>query len=712
MLSMLLALVPFAHADEGMWLPEQLPEIGPAWQERGLELPPEALSDPLEAPLGAIASLGFCSASFVSPDGLLFTNHHCVEGYLQFNSSAEANRHRDGHVAATPDDELPVGPGGHVWVVESIEDVTDQVLRRVGPRTGGQKRYQRIEEAKARLVRDCERTPHRRCRVAAFLGGSSFRLIRSLEIQDVRLVAAPPLSVGQFGGDVDNWMWPRHGTDFALLRAYVSPDGESAPFSAENVPYEPPHHLEIDPTGAEPDSFVMVAGYPGRTRRHTRAMTLAWYSEEYLPDALSLYRDVRAVLQRHADADPEAAARLGAPISRLSNGIKNSDGLLEGLARGGLVAEKRATEQAVEAWLREDRSRSRWLGDLETYEAVLREDHAESHEELVLRWLARGSDLLGVARTALRWAEEREKPDVKREAGYRDRDRDRIEDRFRRLDRTLVMAADRDVLDLLLQRYQAQPEARRIEALDDWLEARGGREAALDALYDDPPLTDVEARLALLDQDAATLRASEDPWLELAAVLVDWEAPRQDAYEARRGELLRVRPTWYAALAAWHAEQGTPMYDDANGTLRLTLGHVRGYTPKDGLLATPQTTLAGLADKAGDAPFDAPSDLVEAARRGADSPWADPALGDVPLNFLATLDTTGGNSGSAVLDGRGRLVGLLFDGTWESIAADWVYLPTLNRSICVDIRGIAWVLQQLDGTERIREELGLTSRAP
>lgn len=697
-----------AHADEGMWLPEQLPEIGPAWAERGLEIDPETLSDPLQAPLGAIVSLGFCSASFVSPDGLVVTNHHCVEGFLQYNSSAEANRHQDGYLATSRSEELPVGPAGRLWVVEKIEDVTPQMLARIRPRMKDSVRNARLEEAEKRLLADCELQENRRCRVVGYDGGGTFRLITSVEIKDVRLVYAPSMSVGQYGGEIDNWMWPRQSGDFALVRAYVSPEGKAVEHAAENVPFKPAHWLEVDPTGAEVDSFVMIAGYPGRTRRHARARSLRWMAEDYLPLQKELMQMITDILESHAERDPEAAARLGAPISSLKNGLKNGEGLLAGLARGGLIQAKQAHEDAVLAWVDADRDRARrWRADLDAQDALIAREQEDALRELVVNWASRSADLLGVASYAIRWAENQSKPDIKRELGYQDRDIERVKARFTAMERTLHLPSDREVFGAILERYQQLPTDQRIPALDDFLSQNGGIEGTLEVLYQDPALATVEGRLALLEQDSRALQESIDPWVQLALAIETWAGPRRESRKADAGAHQRLDPSWFQALNAWTREQGRVLYQDANSTLRLTLGHVEGYPPEDGLLATPQTSVAGLLAKQGEPPFDLPPWVAEHAKERAQSRFFDSELGDVPVNFLTTLDITGGNSGSAVLDGRGRLVGLAFDGNWESIASDWVFLPELTRAICVDVRYLGWVLEGTPGSGPLLTELGL-----
>lgn len=698
-----------AMADEGMWLPEQLPEVGPAWAERGLALDPETLSDPLQHPLGAIVSLGFCSASFVSPEGLMVTNHHCVEGFLQYNSTGERNLHRDGMLAADRAGELSVGPAGRVWVVESIEDVTEQLVDRIGRRTTDARRTALLEQAEKRLLAECERRPNRRCRVAQFDGGASYRLISALEIQDVRLVYAPPMGLGQFGGDVDNWMWPRQSGDFAVLRAYVGADGESAPFDESNVPYQPEHWLRVNPDGASDGDFVMIAGYPGRTNRHARARTLSWMARDYLPLQIDLLRELIDIYQAQAQADPEAEARLGSRISSLQNGLKNSEGLLAGLDRGDLIAARTSTEDEILAWVEADRRRKRrWAKPLAEQRALLAREQAEAVQDLTLSLVSGGADLLRVATWATRWAEQKERPDVERELGFQDRDLDRQRASLHALDKRLHLPSGREVFAAIFARYQALPAERRVEALDAWIAEQGGLASAMDRLFTEPALAAAEARLALLDLSLDELRASDDPWVGLALAIETWAAPRREEAKADDGAHHRLDPAWYAVLDAWYAEQGRYRYPDANNTLRLTLGHVRGYAPEDGLRALPQTTVAGLRAKAGPAPFNAPDHLLDRAPAAPQSRFADPALGDVPVNFLSTLDITGGNSGSAVLDGEGRLVGLAFDGNWESIASDWVFLPEVSRTISVDVRYLGWVLDGTEGAEPLLVELGLS----
>jgi len=707
-LPLLLALPAPALADEGMWLPEQIPAVAAGYDD--LQLDPTVLGDPTGPILGSVVSLGGCTGSFVSETGLIITNHHCVEGYLQAISDETTNRWRDGFTAPTLADEAPTGPAGRVYITVAMTDVTDRMLGGIKRRTKDAQRAEILEDNSKALVAACEaQAEDRRCRVAGLDGGARFLLVERRELKDLRVVWAPPRSVGQDGGEIDNWEWPRHGFDAALLRVYVGPDGASTSYAEDNVPYANPHHLDIGDGLSEGD-LAMVAGYPGRTARHRLAAELQADVEEDWTRLVELVDRFMPILERHAETSEDASARLGPMMSGLANVRKNRVGVLEGIERSAGLSVMQEREAEILAWIRADRKRARRFEPVydELAEAIEAQRQADEEGRLVGR-LMWASKLLGVARTAVRWATEQELPDDKREAGLQERDREPILRGFDRLERSLYLPAEADLVADVLATYAEAPAAQHMPSLDTWLAAQGGVDAAVKALYGDTPaLSDAEARRALLNTTLAELSSSDDPFVQLAVALEADLAPRREADEARGAQRQRLRAAWAEAEIAYAEGTEQLRAPDANSTLRITLGHVQGYAPEDGLIATPFTTLAGFAAKAGDAPFDAPAALVEAARNGPSSPWAVPSLADVPVDLLADLDTTGGNSGSPALDAQGRLVGLLFDGVWESVANDYVDDTGTNRSIVADIRGIAWLLSQDAETARVREEMGLT----
>ncbi|MCB9743561.1 MAG: S46 family peptidase [Alphaproteobacteria bacterium] len=703
-LSLALTLTAPAQADEGMWLPEQLPAMAETLAEMGLELPAEQLADPLSAPLGAVISLGGCSASFVSDQGLIATNHHCVSGYLQYNSDGEQNRARDGYLAPDRASELSAGPTARVQVVESIEDVTDRVNARIRRRTKDLQRAELVEAAIKEIVAECEQAPDRRCRVVDVYAGQQYRLITALELQDLRVVYAPPRSVGDYGGEVDNWEWPRHGGDFSLLRAYVAPDGSAAPFAEENVPYQPKHHLRIATGDLDPGDFVMVAGYPWETYRHHSALELRFDHEVGYPFWIDLLQRELDILEEESAASAQAAARLADPIDGTSNFLKYCEGMQDNFSRPGALEPKLQEDAALRAWIDELPARQERHGAaLSEQDALITKGQASFRRDTLVGGLFWASDLLSAAHKAYRLSVEREKPDLKREFGYQERDEERLRQRLEQMERALWLPAERRLLELMLTELAALPPEQQVPELSAWLAAQGGMAAALERLYDDPELAETEARLALLEADRATLEASEDPWVQLAVALEAHLAPKRFADKVDAGARLRVDPVVMEALIA---SRGGLVYPDANGTLRVTVGHVQGYSPRDAVQYLPQTTLPGVVAKAGEEPFDAPARLLEAAGAPGER-WVDPDLGEVPVDFLTTLDTTGGNSGSATLNGRGELVGLIFDGNYESMSADWTFNPSITRSIHVDVRYILWLLDEVEGAEHLLTELGV-----
>ena len=689
---MILTLIASSLAGEGMWLPEQAPAVAAPWTARGFAVDPKALADPMGQPLGAIVSLGGCSASFVSPDGMIVTNHHCVGDWLQYNGSAEHDYPRLGHTAATRADELSGGPGNSVYVVEKIEDVTTAILGKAAKQKDDGARQLAIERASKAAVAACEATDKDlECSVSSFWGGSEYRRISWRELRDVRLVFAPPEPLGQFGGEVDNWMWPRHGADVSVLRAYVAPDGTSAPYAKENVPYRPKHWLELEPAGVGEGDIVFAVGFPGSTERTALEIELRHDAEVAIPSDLAIQDEFLKILRDWSARDADAAARLAGPIDGIANGRKYKQGVLDNLASVDALAEKARREKAVRDWIDADPARkAKFRPAADALTARVTAEIAESDRDRLARWIYRTSDLLPVAVRALRWAEERKKPDLDREFGFQDRDLDDLKDGFVRLDRTLHLGSDRDLLAAIFRRHEALAPALQIPSIHGWIAERGGVDAAITALFADPALAKKEGRLALLDQDRKALLASTDPWLGLARAYEAWAAPRRQAQKSYKGALSRLMPVW---LAAAREQAGAGAYPDANGTLRFTIGTVTGYSPADGVMNTPFTTLRGLRAKVGPTPFDAPADVVARMADGPRSPYAAKGLGDVPVNFLSDLDSTGGNSGSATLDKNGRLVGLLFDGNYESMVADWVFDPALTRTLHVDIRYVLWLLE-------------------
>ena len=696
--AILLGVAAHAVADEGQWQPHQLPQLKSELKRIGITMPAEKLADLSKHPMSAIVSLGGCSASFVSPEGLVVTNHHCAYGAIQRNATPEKNYIVDGFLARTRAEELPGGPNTLVYVTEKVENVTDRVLKGLGGSMTGRERNEAISSRIKALIAECESDKAYRCSVPAFHRGLEYYRIKQLMIRDVRLVYAPSDKIGNFGGDIDNYEWPRQTGDYSFLRAYVGPDGRPADPSPNNVPYKSKDFLVVSAEGLKNGDPILLAGYPGRTSRYK------------LPSEIRFARDVdfpAKVATITADLDVIAAATKGnaawdvryASVAKsLNNVLKKTQGLLDGFARKDIAAIKDVQDAEFRAWYGKNGSAGNLLAELD---AVIASDMALSREEAAYSE-ATHSDLLKSARTLYRLAQERQKPDAQRDAGYQERDLSFIKARLTRLEQSFVPAVDQARWAAALGRYAKLDQKLRPQGLD----AMVPNAASLDAFYKGTELADTAKRLAWMNQDVEAFRKSNDPFIQLAVRLNDVAAALENRRKDIDGNLDRTIPQYMSAVIAWKKSQGKPVYPDANSTLRVTYGTVSPYSPRDGLVKGPFTTVEGIVEKeTGKDPFLVPGALKKAVLEKRYGVFKDPVLNTVPVNFLSSADTTGGNSGSAVMNKRGELVGLNFDSTYESITKDWYFDTAITRAIHVDIRYMLWVMKEVDGADNLLKEM-------
>ena len=696
--SLLVPLARSADAVEGKWTPEQMLALDPAWlRSLGLEIAPEKLWDRDGAGLlDATVEIDGCSAGFVSAAGLMVTNHHCAMGVIQEHSTPERDLLTHGFLAGSRAEELPA-KGMRATVPSRTRDVTAEVEAAAAGLADDLARFRALERKQKELTAECERQPSRRCQVAAFDGGVRYLLFENVEYADVRLVWAPPGAVGDYGGEVDNWSWPRHTGDFSLLRVYTAPDGSPARHSEKNVPLVPRHHYPLARRAAVEGDFVMVAGYPGTTFRSFLAEEMAERAELFYPQRAELYGGWLRTLEEFAARDDASRIALADRIRGLGNSEKNARGQLAGLARGRIVERKRAADQEVLAWIATPagaahRAAGAARGELA---ALVAERAGRFDRDFLLSTARQAGQPLGLALTLARWAGEKAKPDLEREPTYMERNRTRLADRLEQAQSELHPGADAALLADWLRRAAALPADQRISAVGALLAGGTDPLARATALLAASRVADAAERQRMFEETAGQLAARHDPLLDLAFAL-DAELKAQKERDDRfRGAVSRLRPVWMRAVEA-HA--GRPIAPDANSTLRVTFARVQGYSPRDGVWMRPRTTVAGMAAKAtGSAPFAAPATLLAAAAGAPRSRYADAALGDVPVAFLADADTTGGNSGSPVLNGRGELVGVNFDRVWENVANDFGFNPEVARNVSADARYLLWVMETVHG---------------
>ena len=688
-----------AHADEGQWQPYQLPQLKSELKRVGIAIPAEKLADLSRHPMSAIVSLGGCSASFVSDAGLVVTNHHCAYGAIQRNSTPEHNYIANGFLAKSRAEELPGGPNTLVYVTDKVENVTSRVLKDVTPSMSGKQRSEAVERSIKALIAECESDKFYRCSVPAFHRGLEYYRIRQMMIRDVRLVYAPANSLGDFGGDIDNYEWPRHVGDYSFLRAYVGKDGRPADPSPDNVPYKSKDFLVVSAEGLKNGDPVLLAGYPGRTSRYKLPAEIRYARDAAYPvKAAEIQSDLDEIAAATKGSETNEV-RYASVVKSLNNVMKKTRGLMDGFARKDIAAIKDVQDAEFRAWYGKQANANKAL--LPELDALIAADIALSDEEFGYG-VATTGDLLKSGSTLYRLALESAKPDAERETGYQQRDLSFIKARLNRLEQSYVGSVDQARFTAALRRYARLPKSMHVNGLDALLPAVD----AVPALFAQSQLGDTAQRLAWLGKDAAAIAASDDAFLKLA-VKIDGVA--QSLKERRKeldGNLERVIPQYMAAVIAWKKSQGKPVYPDANSTLRVTYGTVSPYSPKDGIVKGPFTTIEGIVEKnTGKEPFNAPAKLLEAIKAKRYGQFKDPVLGTVPVDFLTSADTTGGNSGSAVMNKHGELIGLNFDSTYESITKDWYFDRDITRAIHMDIRYMLWVIAEVDHADNLLKEM-------
>ena len=709
-------------AASGKWTPQQVREIDAAWlKKQGLEISPDKLWDPGKGTglLAATVNVGGCSGGFISPDGLFITNHHCLFSVLQEHSTAKNDIITNGFLAKTRGEEL-AGKALRLLVAKKFTDVTKEIEGSV-PQSADDIARTRVIEAKQReLVDRCEKQPATRCKVAAFDGGLSYSLIESTEFSDIRLVYAPPRAIGEYGGEIDNWMWPRHTGDFAIGRVYVGSNGAPAATAVTNVPYKASQYFPISTKGVKPGDFVMVLGYPGTTYRALSADEMTERRDYFFKGREELYGEWISILQESTKGNAEGEILVADTLKTLLNRYKNAQGQLAGFKRGSILEKQKAADDAVLAWAKKDAKYSQAIAARAELKKVVDEQLKTYQHDWLLSTIPVGGKSMYHAATPYgmravyyatniaHLARERQRPDAERGSEWSDKNIPRLVERFDREQKNYFAPSDKRIFASFVRRALALPAGQRIAAIDKAFAGVNGEAAIMariDQMYAATKVTDGAERAKMLTESVDALHARRDPIVELGFTLDDELRQLLDRQARLEGSITRLRPAWRRAVIA---QAGKPVDPDANSTLRVSFAHVSGYEPRDGVMYTPQTTLSGIVAKhTGEEPFDVPENILAAAAKKKFGPWVDKALGDVPVNFLADADTTGGNSGSPTVNGRGELVGVNFDRVWENVANDFGYNPDIARNVNVDVRYMLWILDQVEDADALLREMGV-----
>jgi hypothetical protein len=706
-----LLLAANATADEGMWPVYSLDKLDwVAMKSRGLTLEQNEIYSPGGRSLAhAVVSLGGGTGSFVSPNGLIITNHHVAESAIQRQSTVEQDYLRAGFLASTMAEEIPA-PGYSAYVLKGVTDVTDRVLAALDDSMTDSARYEAVDSISKQIIRECEESEGIKCSVSRMFGGRQYMAYTYLQLRDVRIVYAPPGAIGNFGGEIDNWMWPRHTGDFAFLRAYVAPDGTPADYAEENVPYQTSVYLPVSSKGVSSGDFTMMIGFPGRTDRYASSYYLNDMYNYYYPQMIADMRAALEIMERAAVQDSAIGLRLASRMRGIQNYLKKSEGMVDGFARSGILDQRREQERLLMEFLAGDPDLMQQYGEvLVELDSLYYESMKTWSKDFALKRLISRPDYLDFAMDIVRWVTEREKEDLLRDRGYQDRDSTRLYRGMRTAQINLLPEIDRQLLAYYVQRALDLPADQRIQAIDATFsnvpadEREHYVEIWVDSIFALSSLGDLDSRLAMLAMAPAELHALNDPMIELATALLPEVLEEEVRSDEQSGAESRLKPKLLQAYADW--KQGE-LYPDANGTMRFNYGEVTSCQPYDGLMFLPHTTMSGMmAKETGKDPFIVPEKLRQAYAAAGHGPYFDTELQDVPLCLLTNNDATNGNSGSPVVNGKGEFIGISFDITYESVTSDYHYDPTLSRSILTDARFILFMLDSVDGAHNILEEL-------
>ncbi len=694
-----LFLVVGLTADEGMYPLSEIARID--LKAKGLQIDASEIYNPDGVSLvDAICQVGGGTGEFVSADGLILTNHHIAFSGVTDASTPEHDYLRNGFTAATRDEELPAR-GYNCRITEAYRDVSKEVLGVVTAGMTPAQRSDAIQEQMKKLAKDEEAGRENiSCEVSEMFPGKSYVLFTYRIILDVRLVYVPPLAVGNFGGEIDNWVWPRHTGDFSFLRAYVAPDGKTSTYAKENVPYKPKRHIKVAPKGVSEGDFVFILGYPGRTYRHKTSDYIALYQNVILPYLSARYDYMIETLDKASEGDRTLQLAFADLTKGLANATKNYKGKLQGLRRLGLVDKRRAEEAALQQHIESTPElRAKFSRTQAELRGVYAEYEATALQEIIATQIARNhyiSMLASVMKSV-------EKGDVTGDKAVRMQQF--IEAQYGQIHQ----GTELEFLATLLHDFSKLPATQKPASLPALIGKDADRATAVIRVREAFQKSAIASHAGInviAGWSRETLAASKDPFVVLAR---DLNAINEQIIARRRsrdGELKRLEAEFIDAKMAWQKKDFIP---DANSTLRLTYGYIRGYAPADATYFKPQTTLRGLIEKnSGVEPFNAPSQLVELYNtRNYDKSYEDALLEDVPVAMLYNMDTTGGNSGSPVLNARGELVGVNFDRAYEATVNDYQWSEDYSRSIGADIRYVLFVARYLGKADFLLRELGV-----
>ncbi len=692
-----------------MWLPMLIQRLNQEnLKEMGLRLTPEEIYSVNNGSLkDAIVSMGgFCTGEIISDQGLMLTNHHCGYDAIRENSSVEADYLTNGFWASNFKEELP-NEGLWVSFLVRMEDVTAEVLEAVADASSEADRRQKAMATMRAIAGRAEEGNHYKAEVKEFYAGNEYYLFVYERFEDVRLVGAPPSSIGKYGGDTDNWMWPRHTGDFALFRVYSAPDGSPAAYSPENVPLKPRHHLPVSLAGVEEGDFTMTFGFPGSTDRYLTSWGIEQALEMRNPTIVEIRDAKLEVLRKDMRADDATRLMYASKFAQIANYWKYFIGQTEQLKQLDVKSTKEEIEAAFQAWAEADATRKETYGEALT---LLREGTAMKDATVVGGTYVLEAGLLGadVILHTYRMSQQLEAFMAMEDGPEKEAMKDGLKLAAAEFFENVNLETDRKIFAVTHELYSKNvPSEQQPAYMRDLKGKMNGKwDKFADKAYAKSVFSDKDRFNKFLEKPNEKALA-KDPMKAVADDL--FEVYRgQSAVNQEANELLAQGARLFqAGLREMMPDKD--FYPDANSTLRASFGNVRAYQPKDGVMFKYYTTIDGKMAKENpdDDEFIVPERVSELYAKGDFGQYAD-ANGQLRVNFISTNDITGGNSGSPVINGYGELVGLAFDGNWEAMSGDINFEPSVQRTISVDVRYVLWVIDKFAGASHLIDEMTIT----
>ena len=752
--------LPFlAKADEGMWLPMFLKRLNERdMQAKGLQLTAEELYSINNSSLkDAIVSFGgFCTGEIISDQGLILTNHHCGFDAIQTHSTVDNDYLTDGFWAKNNKEELP-NEGLYVDFLVRMQDVTSDVLKDVTADMSEEDRFAAIEGARKTIMDEALEGTNYRAELKSFFEGNEYYLFIYERYNDIRLVGAPPSSIGKYGGDTDNWMWPRHTGDFSMFRVYASPDGSPAEYSEDNVPLQPKHHLPVSLDGVQDGDFTMIWGYPGSTDRYLTSYGIEQALEISNPTTVSIRDKKLATMKDHMDSDPAIRIKYASKYASTANYWKYFIGQSKGLKRLRVYDKKKELEEAFERFVNSSHKNKETYGEAlklieEAYTATSKTELGDTYlfeaglqgtdlvlfsfrmQRLLDSYLGEGIFAAQEEKEMMATLSKEEKKAYKEEkkvAAKKEKERlanlsvderkaeaeakaerkkalkeamvDMIDGHFKDYD----VATDKDLfIDIFTMYQQNVPE----DALPEFFKLidskyKGSVKAYAARLYENSPLVSKAAAMEMIENPSAK-KLSKDLALITSKAVLDRYFAIGSANAEASSKLEKGNRLFVAGLREMFPDKA--FYPNANFTMRMTYGEVGDYVPADAVHYDFDTTIEGILQKMDNKnpEFVVPDRLVELYNKKDYGQYTN-AEGKLPVCFISNNDITGGNSGSPVINGKGELIGCAFDGNWEAMSGDIAFEPELQRTISVDIRYVLFIIDKFAGAKHLVDEMTL-----